>query len=411
MTTRHFPVRWLATMGIIVSVAVVMGFLSHTAPDGNAGIPDVATPPSERQIVCLGFVDVADGVTAITAPQPTRIMAVPVKENEHIEAGAVLLRGDDRAAREAVREADATLRGSSDRLDNARRMTKRHEIQLAKQKASIRAARARLDTAHRELELKQALQAGEQGRLRLARARVETAKRNLELKQSLKAVQQANEKEVQIAAAQVKEAEASVELELASIVGDKEVAIARQRIREAESAIETAEMALSELELVDPQQQVRQAEANVERARAALAEAQVAVDSQHLRAPTAGTVLRILTRPGEVISPAATAVLFAADGPRIVRSEVEQAEVARLSIGADVTIKDDADNSRTWRGKVLRLADWYSKHRSILPETPAFTDVPTVECLISIDEDGTPPRIGQRVRVHIEPAAKHSPAK
>jgi HlyD family secretion protein len=411
MRSARFPVRWFVSTAAILVVAALMYFLSHNTPEGKSGTLDSSPLAVERQIVCLGYIDVAEGVTALTTPQPSRVIAVFVKENQHVEAKTLLLSGDDRALREAVREAEAKLLAANDRLDDARRMTKRHEIQLEQQKARIRAARARLETARREAELKQSAKAVEQASLRLTRARLETAKRNLELKQNLKSLQQANAKEVAVAAEQVKEREAGVELEVASMVGEKEVAIAEQRIRECEAAIETESMALAELQLIDPQQQVRQTTADVQRARAGLKQAQLAVDEQHLRAPTAGTALRVLTRPGEIISAASTAVLFAADGPRIVRAEVEQAEVGRLVIGADVTIKDDAVSSRAWHGKVLRLADWYSKHRNILQETPTFTDVPTVECLISIDKNGLPPRIGQRVRVHIEPAAKQGTAK
>ena len=95
-------------------------------------------------------------------------------------------------------------------------------------------------------------------------------------------------------------------------------------------------------------------------------------------------------------------MLFASDGPRIVRSEVEQREVDRVKVGDPVVIKDDVVHGGSWHGTVLRLADWYSKRRTIMDDSTALTDVPTVELLVSITPSGPPPRIGQRVRVHIE---------
>ena len=58
-----------------------------------------------------------------------------------------------------------------------------------------------------------------------------------------------------------------------------------------------------------------------------------------------------------------------------------------------------------WKGKVLRVSDWYTQRRSILLEPLQFNDVRTLECLIEITQSpaGAPPlRIGQQMRVMVK---------
>jgi HlyD family secretion protein len=226
----------------------------------------------------------------------------------------------------------------------------------------------------------------------------------LELKQNLQSVHQANDKEVAVAEEQVRECEAGLQLEQASSADEKEVEVAEEDVKQWEAGLELEVARRAELELADPQQQVKQAQANVERAQATLTQVQALAGGQQVRAPAAGTVLRILTRREEIVSATSPALLFACDGPRIVRSEVEQLEVERVKVGAPVVIKDDVVHGGVWHGTVLQLANWYSKRRTIMEDAAALTDVPTVELLVSIQPNGSPPRIGQRVRVHIETA-------
>jgi len=58
-----------------------------------------------------------------------------------------------------------------------------------------------------------------------------------------------------------------------------------------------------------------------------------------------------------------------------------------------------------WQGEVVRVSDWYAQRRSLLLEPLQFNDVRTLECIVQIDPSSSTPRIGQRVRVTLEPAA------
>src|SRR5205814_611796 len=95
------------------------------------------------------------------------------------------------------------------------------------------------------------------------------------------------------------------------------------------------------LALRDPAQDVARAEADTTAKRALLKRARHALREHTLRAPSAGTVLRVLTSSGEALGmqPRQPALLFAPDRPRIVRAEVEQEFVSRVAVGqrAEIT--------------------------------------------------------------------------
>ena len=61
--------------------------------------------------------------------------------------------------------------------------------------------------------------------------------------------------------------------------------------------------------------------------------------------------------------------------------------------------------NETWRGKVVRLSDWYTHRRSMLQEPLQFNDVRTLECIVQLDPGQSALRIGQRVRVTLGAAA------
>jgi multidrug resistance efflux pump len=122
-----------------------------------------------------------------------------------------------------------------------------------------------------------------------------------------------------------------------------------------------------------------------------------------LKAPRAGTVLRILVGPGDVVGgqPGQPAVLFAADGPQVIRATVEQEFVGHVHEGEPALVRDEADPTATWRGRVRRLAGWYSQRRTILHDPAQMSDVRTLECLVVLDPGQPRLRLGQGVQVFI----------
>jgi hypothetical protein len=114
-------------------------------------------------------------------------------------------------------------------------------------------------------------------------------------------------------------------------------------------------------------------------------------------------VQRISVGAGDVVTgnPTQPIVRFSPDEEPLVRAEVNQEFAYRLKVGQKAVIRDDAHKGASWRGEVRRVAGWYERRRPNTEDPAAYTDVRTVECLITIDPGQPPLRLGQRMRVMI----------
>jgi hypothetical protein len=55
------------------------------------------------------------------------------------------------------------------------------------------------------------------------------------------------------------------------------------------------------------------------------------------------------------------------------------------------------NQEQSWSGRVIRVGDWYSDNPTIPRRMARFTDIPTVECVIALDSEHSPVRVGQRM--------------
>jgi HlyD family secretion protein len=350
--TRSFTPRWILLIGLAVVIISVAGATLHFQQGSQS--QSSAESPSTQTIVCFGYVDVEHGVTPLYPLMPGRVVSIEARESQFVEAGAVLIRLDERLAQLRLQEAEADLAAAEAQYRQAEKAPEQHQAQLDQQRASLQAVKARLTAARFVFERKQEL---------------ETA-------------HHLNAKEVQAAAAQIKELEAA----------------------------ETAEVAkLEELQLVDPAISVRRAKADVQAKQARLEQARRGVEECLVKAPSAGTVLRILVSPGEVLGsqPQQPAVVFAADGPRLIRADVSQEFAALIAVGQSASIEDDSGAPGSWRGQVARISRWYAPRRSLTPDPFHVNETRTLECLLQVDSNQPPLILGRRMRVTIE--ARYQP--
>jgi multidrug resistance efflux pump len=349
--SRALSRLWVVGLALLLATGIgatlVLRLRAGDGPPKDSNTLPAATAPTEGA-VCIGHVDVEQRVQCLYPVQPGRVEEVLVREDEPVQAGAVLFRLDEQPAQFVVRLAQTDLKAAQLRLDQARKLPQQHQLQIAQQQQAIEAA---------------------QHRAAAARLLV-TRHRNLERPKE----------EIDAAAEQVKEAEAA--------------AIAAQK-------------KLEELKLLDPATEVARAEEEVKAKQIHLEQAQFALSECSVRAPVAGKVLRLFVSKGDLLSaePKQPAVQFCPDGPRVVRAEVEQEFAGRVAKGQIAEVRDDSRTGPVWRGKVTHVSDWYTHRRSILQEPLQFNDVRTLECIIQLDPHPQLPRIGQRVRVALGPVS------
>jgi HlyD family secretion protein len=311
---------------------------------------------AEKLVVCFGYADLESGVTNLHPSQVGRVEEVLVRENDTVDAGAVLLRLDDRAARFKVQEAKALLDEAVARLVKAEEGPEQHRLLVTEQEAKRDAAQYRLNSAQHTLAA------------RRAQMKIEAIGRKRD-----------------------------------DPVTTEEVASTAERIKEFEQVLRQEESKLKALKAQDPAVDVKRVRAEVETMRAKLSEAERVLSEHVLRAPRAGKVLRIFVSPGELLTtpPKRMAIQFCSDEPRIIRAEVEQAFAGRLAVGLPAAVQDDRTAGPSWRGRVARISDWYTQRRQVADEQLQLKDVRTLECLIALEPDQPDLRIGQRVRVTI----------
>jgi multidrug resistance efflux pump len=305
-----------------------------------------STAPAGEGVVCFGVVDLDEGVTSLAPVQPGRVAEVLVRENQKVRRGTELLRLDDEAPRGQLAEADAGVGLARFQLEQARKLPESRREQVARQESVLKAASTRLAAARQIRDQRQRL--GQPANI----AAVDSAASELE-------------------------------------------------IRELEALEQAEAQKLAELRGQDLDAGIRRAEFELAAAEARRDQAKAALEGCRLRAPRDGTILRINTGAGEVLGGVRSlpVVLFAADGPRVIRATVEQEFAGRIKEGDRAIIEDETDGSTTWRGKVERIADWYSQRRTVLHDPSQLTDVRTLECVVVLEPGQSSLRLGQTVRV------------
>jgi HlyD family secretion protein len=337
---------WIGGLALLALSATGASWLFHFTPPAPATKPASAPAASRIQWVGFGHVDAERGVARLSTAVPGRVTAVKVDDNDAVKAGAVLLQLDDRIPRLLVRQAEAACEAARLRIVEAEKLPAQHTVKRAQQVAAIEAVRHRIEGAREVLAQKKEL-----GRKQLTNA--------------------------------------------------SEVLVGEARIEELQAMLRVEEGKLRELDLSDPQVEINRARAELAAKEAQLEQARRGQEECVLRAPRAGTVLRVLVGPGDMLGTQLNpvAVEFCPDGKRVIRAEVEQ-EFARLvKAGQPVHVQDDTRDDTTWTGTVTHISGWYTHRRSMLQEPLQFNDVRTVEVLVALDPGQTELRIGQRVRV------------
>jgi multidrug resistance efflux pump len=346
----------VVALGAALILAAVRFSRSAAGPTASPP-PEAASAATSGEgrdgVVCFGTVDLEHGVTSLGPIQPGRVVEVLVAENQEVEQGAELLRLEDAPARGRLAEAEAAVELARLQLRRVQRQPEQHRRRVAQQAAMRDAMHSRAAAA------------------RVARDR-------------------------------------QAELAKSVVVSESDRTISAEKIQEAEALERAEEQRLAELEAEDVEDPVRRATWELKAAEARYQQARAGLEDCRVRAPRRGTVLRVLVGPGDVLGarPGQAAVLFAPDGPRVIRATVEQEFAGRVKEGKPAMVHDEANPAATWRGRVGRVAGWYGQRRVILHDPSQLSDVRTLECVIVLEPGQPRLDLGQSVRVFIGSAIR-----
>ena len=146
------------------------------------------------------------------------------------------------------------------------------------------------------------------------------------------------------------------------------------------------------------------AEARLAAAEAALAKAQADAELSRVRAPFAGTILRIIARPGDQVG--SDGLLEIGDLTRMdVVADVYETDLPRLRVGAPAEIVVPGESRRF--AATVREVGWTVRRQTQANTDPvAAVDARTVEVRLALDEAGAEAlrrRSNMQVQVAIRP--------
>lgn len=171
--------------------------------------------------------------------------------------------------------------------------------------------------------------------------------------------------------------------------------VAQQKLDQARDAIATAQATLGSQQ------------AAVATARAQLAQSEYNLDLTIIRAPMDGKIIRRYANPGGGASTLNVSTMFDLEPavPHIIRSEIVESSIPDVAVGQEVEIIPEADQTKTYIGKVIRIAATFGARKLKSDSGNEASDERVVEVVVSADN--TPFLIGQRVLVkYMKPGEK-----
>lgn len=323
--------------------------------------PLLAPPasPFKARVAGVGMVEPASELIAVATELGGVVARVSVVAGDTVAAGQPLFAIDDRGYRAALADADA---GHALAVAAAATVERQAEAQLA----AIAQAKAQLQSAEAE-------------RSRAAADRVRFA--------ALAARDWASRQKLEAAAADARKAEAA--------------------LAAAQAGVAAAESALAVLAA-----QRREAEARIAAAAAKRQRARVDLDKTVVKAPIAGTILKVNLRRGEQAQAGALAeplLTMGATDTLHVRVEIDETDAWRVRPGAAAEAQLRGNAAIRSRLVFVRAEPMVVPKRNLAGGTQERVDTRVLQLLYRFDPAGFPARIGQQVDVFIA-ASEPGPA-
>ena len=315
------------------------------SPSTASAEPQAIVRP--QTLVAPGRVEPIHDAVALAFELPGRIVAIEVDEGTVVTTGQVIARLDDRLAKARVDAATAQLAAAKARYTFARRGPRNEDIAAARAEADAAAAAA----AHRDAEQERSERLGATGAV-------------------------------------------------ASSVVDADEAAAR--VAKAQSTAAAARF--QSLAKGTRAEQIEEAAALIALAQAELDAARVALDQTVLRAPSAGVILRRTAEVGSLVATMTPMpVVTVADVTKLeVRVEIDEADVAAVSLGQTAYAMADAYGDTRFPVKVTRITRELGRKIVRDDDPRARVDTRVQEVIFEIDgHPGVELPIGLRMTVHV----------
>ncbi len=369
-------IRWSRPWpwGLVVLLGLTGAWVGMQRPWDKPKPAPVVVMPAPT-VTALGYLEPASRVIQLTPPTPSdggqnsRLVALHVVEGDWVSQGQVIAVLDSRERLQAtVQEAVGHLALAQANLAQVLAGAKAGEIQA--QKERVRRLEAQLATER----------AAQMATIKRLQAEVDfaTTERN-RYRQLFQegAVSESllDSKELSLKTVQNQRTEAQANLTRI----DRTL---YQQIREAQATLAQ----IREVRSVD----VQAASAEIQIRQAALQKARINLEQTHLRAPFAGQILKIHTRPGELVGENGVVELGQTQNMTAVL-EVYETEIGKVRLGQRVRLFADNASEPLW-GKVMQIGVKIQRQNVVNSDPSDNIDSRVVEVRVELE-----PQSSQRV--------------
>lgn len=298
-------------------------------------------------------------ISHVSAQVAGYVVQADVRDNQHVVAGQVLARLDDRQYQAALSQEQANLDSAKAQLQsNQARITLQHAL-ITQAKASVEAANTELLRSQQQLS------------------------RNLKLKEQEYSSQD-----------NVDELEASVDAAKAHLDEAKALLVAKNR----------------ELSVLDVES--RQYLALIDQARARVDLAQVHLDDTQIKAPFSGVIGKRGAKPGQYIQPGQSLYSLVPDAAVWITANFKETQIQHMRSGQPVQVTFDAFPDTAFTGVIDSLSPASGAKFSLLPAENAtgnFTKiVQRIPVRVRLNLEGQSARVvpGLSAIVKVDTSAK-----
>jgi membrane fusion protein (multidrug efflux system) len=305
------------------------------------------------------------------------VLTVSVKENQRVEAGAVLAQVDARDYQIAIARAEAELAQAQATSVAARAAmpvaSSAAGTQITSSEAIAERAKSGVDLANKEIAAAQARVNAAQARVSEAQANATKAARDLDRMKLLIAKDEISQQQYDAAVSASAAAHAAVQSAEAGVLESQhQLAAAQVRTAQSQAELQQAQAEAQGAQTA-PQQivitraQAQSADARVQLAKAALDQARLNLEYTSIKAPVAGIVSKKGVETGQVVQPGQPLMAIVAQDDVWVTANFKETQLADVRPGQSATVSVDAYGGLVFKAHVDSISSATGAKFSLLP--------------------------------------------
>ncbi len=316
-------------------------------------------------------------VTPVSARVGGTVVRVPVKDNQRVDAGDVLVELDPRDYQVAVDKARAELADAEASAVAARSnvpiMSTTTASNVSTAQGSVEEARGGADAAQTELDVAKARLTTAQARQREAEANAAKTAKDVERLRGLLAKDEVSQQQFDATLAAADAQRAATDSAKSQVVeADAGIRVAESRLVQARAGEQQARAGLQSAQTAPEQvtatrAHASSAEAHALQARATLAQAELNLQYATIKAAERGIVSRKTAHAGQVIQPGQPLMALIPLEEVWITANFKETQLESIRPGQSATVKVDAYGGREYKGHVDSIAAATGARFSLLP--------------------------------------------